>query len=32
MRKINSSAKQLEELMFSDIAASIKNNVMTAKK
>jgi len=32
MRKINSSAKKLEELMFSDIAESIKKNVLGAKK
>ncbi len=32
MRKINSKAKKLDELMFKDTADSIKNNVLTAKK
>jgi len=31
MRKINSSAKQLEELMFSNIADNVKKQVLTAK-
>lgn len=32
MRKINAMAKNLEELMFSDIAESVKKNVLSAKK
>lgn len=32
MRKVNNSAKQLEELMFSDIAQSIKTNVLGMRK
>lgn len=32
MRKINSTAKTLEELIFTDIAESIKKNVLGAKK
>lgn len=32
MRKINGTAKNLEELMFTDIAESIKKNVLGAKK
>ncbi len=32
MRKINASAKELEELVFSDIAESIKKNILSAKK
>ena len=32
LRKINAIAKKLEELMFSDIADSIKKNVLTAKR
>lgn len=32
MRKINGSAKPLENLMFADIAESIKRNVLTKKK
>lgn len=32
MRKINSAAKNIEDLMFTDIAASIKKNVLWAKK
>ncbi len=32
MRKINATAKKLEELIFSDIAESIKKNILSAKK
>ncbi len=32
MRKINAVAKNLEELIFSDIAESIKKNILSAKK
>ena len=32
MRKINAMAKKLEELIFSDIADSIKQNILSAKK
>ena len=32
MRKINAIAKKLEELIFSDIADSIKKNILSAKK
>ena len=32
MRKINAMAKKLEELMFSDIADSVKKNILAAKK
>lgn len=32
MRKINGTAKQVEELMFADIADSIKKNVLGMKK
>jgi twitching motility protein PilT len=32
MRKINAMAKKLEELIFSDIAESIKKNILAAKK
>jgi hypothetical protein len=32
MRKINSVAKKLEDLMFSDIADSIKKHILSAKK
>ena len=32
MRKINGSAKKVEDLMFSDIAESIKKNVLNQKK
>ncbi len=32
MRKINSVAKKLEEILFSDIAESIKKNILSAKK
>ncbi len=32
MRKINAMAKKLEELIFSDIAESIKKNILSAKK
>ncbi len=32
MRKVNNAAKQLEELMFSDIAASIKQNILSQHK
>jgi len=32
MRKINAMAKKLEELIFSDIADSIKKNILSAKK
>ncbi len=32
MRKINSNAKKIEELMFVDIAESIKKNVLNQKK
>jgi len=32
MRKINAMAKKLEDLVFSDIADSIKKNVLSAKK
>ncbi len=32
MRKINAMAKQLEELVFSDIADSIRKNILSAKK
>lgn len=32
MRKINSVARKLEDLMFHDIAQSIKQNVLSAKK
>ncbi len=32
MRKINAMAKKLEELMFIDIAESIKKNILSAKK
>ena len=32
MRKINGTAKSLEELMFTDIAESVKKNVLWAKK
>jgi predicted transcriptional regulator len=31
MRKINSSAKQIEDLMFSNIADNVKKQVLTAK-
>ncbi len=32
MRKINAMAKNIEELIFSDIADSIKKNILSAKK
>lgn len=32
MRKINATAKKLEELVFSDIAESIKQHILSAKK
>lgn len=32
MRKINAMAKKLEELMFSDIAESVKKNILSQKK
>ncbi len=32
MRKINAIAKNIEELIFSDIAESIKKNILSAKK
>ena len=32
MRKINSHIRTLEEMMFSNLADSIKKNVLTAKK
>jgi hypothetical protein len=32
MRKINASAKKLEDLMFVDIAESVKKNVLSQKK
>jgi hypothetical protein len=32
MRKINASAKKIDELMFTDVAESIRKNVLTAKK
>lgn len=32
MRKINAMAKSIEELIFSDIADSIKKNILSAKK
>ncbi len=32
MRKINDEAKKLEEIMFSDIAESIKQNILSLKK
>jgi len=32
MRKISSNSRKLEELMFSDMAESIKKNILTAKK
>lgn len=32
MRKINSQVKSLEEMMFSNLAESIKKHVLTAKK
>jgi len=32
MRKINATAKNLEDLMFSDIAESVKKNILWAKK
>jgi len=32
LRKINRSAKKLEELMFTDISDSIKKNILSAKK
>lgn len=32
MRKINREAKNLDDLMFSDIAKTIKDNVLNAKK
>lgn len=32
MRKINAMAKELEELIFSDISDSIKKNILSAKK
>lgn len=31
MRKINSSSKQIEDLMYADIADSIKNNILIRK-
>jgi len=31
MRKINSKAKQLEELMYQDIAQSVKDNILSKK-
>lgn len=32
MRKINGTAKSIEDLMFTDISDSIKKNILTAKK
>jgi hypothetical protein len=32
MRKIYSEARQIEDLVFNDIAESIKKNVLSAKK
>ncbi|MEI8090693.1 MAG: hypothetical protein WCG98_00030 [bacterium] len=32
MRKINAIARKLEDLIFSDIAESIKKNILSAKK
>jgi hypothetical protein len=32
MRKINAVSKKIEELIFSDIAESIKKNILSAKK
>lgn len=32
MRKINAMAKKIEELIFSDIAESLKKNILSAKK
>ena len=32
MRKINAHIKTLEEMMFSNLAESIKKNILTAKK
>ena len=32
MRKINNTARKLEELMFSNLAESLKKNVLSAKK
>ncbi|MEI7558034.1 MAG: hypothetical protein WCJ45_04330 [bacterium] len=32
MRKINAMAKKVEEIIFSDIADSIKKNILSAKK
>jgi Tfp pilus assembly ATPase PilU len=32
MRKINASAKKIDELMFTDVAESIRKNVLTSKK
>jgi|GEM_PF-492053 len=32
MRKINGTAKNIEDLMFTDIAEGIKKNILTAKK
>ena len=32
MRKINASAKKIDELMFTDVAESIRKNILTAKK
>lgn len=32
MRKINSSPKKIEDLMFADLAESIKTNILSAKK
>jgi len=32
MRKINGTAKNIEDLMFTDIAESIRKNVLGAKK
>jgi len=32
MRKINAVAKKLEDILFSDIAESIKKNILSQKK
>jgi hypothetical protein len=32
MRKINPNIRKLEEMMFSNLADSIKNNILTASK
>jgi Tfp pilus assembly pilus retraction ATPase PilT len=32
MRKINAMAKKIEELIFSDIAESVKKNILALKK